>query len=293
MTDTPTILLDPRQGSADLRTYLRELGATVDMATQIPADIAFTGFGPQGLMLVGMEYKLTATGDIFKSMSDGRLTGTQLPGLTSNFERHYLLVEGPTRMAADGALEHSPKAGVWERVWAMNAHEYWSRLDSITEFWGTTVKETHNKVQSAAWIISRAKYWAKPYEAHASYKAWDKSSEPRKGAAHEGFVVNEFGPTSALPIVQRMAAQIDKIGEGYSGYVAKAFSTPAEMILGKELAAVLAADPDLAAKFAADWRGAEFLQRLKKPNGGGQYRRIHLSKESVTKIRAQLWGTIA
>jgi len=262
------------------------------MATQIPADIASAGYGPQGLMLIGMEYKLTATGDIFTSMSDGRLTGTQLPTLVSNFERRYLLVEGPTRMAPDGGLEQSPKAGVWERVWSMNAHEYWSRLDSVAEFWGVVVKETHNKVQSAAWIISRARYWAKPYDAHASYKAWDRSAEPRKGAAHEGFVVNEFGPTSALPIVQRMAAQIDKIGEGYSGYVAKAFATPAEMILGKELAQVLAADPELAAKFAADWRGAEFLQKLKKPNGGGQYRRIHLSKESVAKIRAQLWGTI-
>lgn len=291
MADTPTILVDPRAGSADLRPYLRDLGATVDMATQIPADIASAGYGPQGLMLIGMEYKLTATGDIFTSMSDGRLTGTQLPALVSNFERRYLLVEGPTRMAPDGGLEQSPKAGVWERVWAMNAHEYWSRLDSVTEFWGVNVKETHNKVQSAAWIISRARYWAKPYNAHASYRAWDRSAEPRKGAQGEGFVVNEFGPTSALPIVQRMAAQIDGIGEGHSGYVAKEFATPAEMILGKELARVVAQNPDYAAMFADDWRQIECLQKLKRPaNGGGQYRRIHFSKERVAKIRAQLWG---
>lgn len=298
MTDAPTILVDPRQGSADLKRYLLDLGATVDMATQIPADIAFTGYGPTGLMLVGMEYKLTATGDIFTSMSDGRLTGTQLPALVNNFERRYLLVEGPTRMAAGGGLEQSPKAGVWERVWSMTAREYWSRLDSITEFWGVTVKETHNKMQSAAWIISRARYWAKPYEAHSSFRAWDRSSEPRKGAqagggsgGGSGFVVSEFGPTSALPIVQRMAAQIDGIGEGHSGYVAKAFATPAEMILGTDLAAMLHRDPEYARVFDEAWRGVECLQKLKRPaNGGGQYRRIHFSKERVAKIRAQLWG---
>lgn len=290
MTERPYILLDPRQGSADLRPFLQALGAHVDMSQQIAADFAFAGYGPDGIMLVGGEYKLTGTGDIFKSMTDGRLTGTQIPALTRNFERRYLVIEGLTRMAVDGGLEHSPtRSGgdlVWQREHGMDAHQYWSRLESIAEFWGVAVKETYDKKATAGWIVSAWRYWNKPYAEHASHRAWDRSADVRRGPS-AGFAVSEFGTTSELPIVQRMAAEIDGIGQGHSGYVAKYFATPAEMLLGKALADVLKADPQVAAKFAEDWRAVECLQKLKKAAG---YRRIHFSKERVAKIWAQLWG---
>jgi len=288
MADQPHILLDPRAGSSALKPYLEALGAHVDMSQQIPADFAFVGHGPDGLMLVGGEYKLTSTGDIFTSMSDGRLTGMQLPTMARCYDRRYLLVEGPTRMALDGSLEQpAPELGegAWKRVrgrgdvgWT--AHEYWSRLGSVTEFWSepfvrgrTEVKETFNKRESAGWIISRWHYWNKPYAEHSSYRAWDRSGEGRPTpAAANGFTLAQFSPTSELPIVQRMAACIDGIGSGYSGYVAKHFATPAEMVL---------ADED-------GWRKVECLQKLKTKPG---YRSIRFSKERIEKIRGQLWGT--
>ena len=302
MTDQPQILLDPRAGSSLLKPYLQAMGAHVDDSQQIPADFAFVGNGPDGLIPIGGEYKLVSTGDIFTSMSDGRLTGTQLARMLPIYPRRYLLIEGPTRVAEDGTLEVSPKPGLWQRAQGRGdggwqAHEYWSRLSSVAEFFSepnvpgrTEVKETHNRRESAAWIISMWRYWNKPYAEHSSYRAWDRSAEGRQ-VSSGGFTLAQFAPTSELPIVQRMAACIDGIGEGHSGYVAKEFRAPAEMVLGKALYELLREDPAAQMAFVQDWRAVECLQRLKKPGANGQYRRIHFSKERVAKIRGQLWGT--
>ncbi len=304
MTDQPHILLDPRAGSSLLKPYLQALGAQVDDSQQIPADFAFVGEGPDGMILIGGEYKCTSTGDIFTSMSDGRLSN-QLRGMLKHYERRYLLVEGPVRSAHNGTLEQpAPELGkdAWKPVrgrgdsgWTAN--EYWNRLASVGEFFSepnapgrTEVKETFNRRESAGWIISRWHYWNKPYTEHSSYRAWDRSGEVRKVVTN-GFTLAEFSPTSELPIVQRMAAQVDGIGEGYSGYVAKEFRTPAEMILGKSLYELLREDPAAIQAFAQDWRAVECMQKLKKLGKSGMYRKIHFSKERVEKIWGQLWGT--
>jgi ERCC4-type nuclease len=295
-SDQPTLLLDPRRGSADLKPYLRALGARVEDAQQIPADVALVGSGPDGLMPVGIEYKLTATGDIFTSLADGRLTGTQLPRMLAVYPRRYLLIEGPTRVAEDGTLEHSPKPAVWVRAQGRgavgwSAHEYWSRLQSIAEFFSapftdgrTEVHATHNKRESAAWIISLWRYWQKDYAEHASYRQWDQSRERGAGGANGngrgggaqhnsgGFHAIDLLATSDLPLVQQMASCIPGIGQGYSGYVARQFATPADMILADESA----------------WREVECLQKLRGREG---YRKIRFSKERIKKIRAQLWGS--
>lgn len=298
MAEQPYILLDPRAGSSALKPYLQALGAHVDDTQQIPADFAFAGYGPEGLIPIGGEYKLTvsgvarlkggaliASGDIFTSMGDGRLTGTQLPRMLGYYPRRYLLIEGATRVADDGvALEVCTRSGDWLRArgrgdagWS--AHEYWARLSSIAEFFSepstegrTEVKEAFNKRESAAWIVSMWRYWQKPYDEHESYRAWDCSGDHGAQPTRVGMHRLSFTPTSELPIVQRMAAEIDGIGARYSGYVAKHFATPAEMILADE----------------REWRQVEFMQKLKKKGAG--YRRIHFSAETVKKIRKQLWG---
>lgn len=308
-TERPTILLDPRAGSSALKPYLKALGAHVDDSAQIPADFAFAGYGPDGVIPIGGEYKLTvsgvakvgkervASGDIFTSLSDGRLNGTQLPRMCGVYPRRYLLIEGPTRTAEDGTLEVLTGTGDWLKArgrgdGGWTAHEYWARLSSIAEFFSapsiegrTEIKHTYGKRESAAWIIAMWHYWNKPYEAHSSYRQFDqsRSADHARQVSASGFARLDLVPTSELPLAQRMAAQLDGIGEGYSGYVAKHFSTPAEMILAdaslEEIGAVLSK--------GRSWRDVECLQKLKGKPG---YRAIHFSKERIAKIREQLWG---
>src|SRR4051812_2144692 len=95
------IYIDPRAGSSALKAQLPR--ALVGENSNIPSDVEFVGYGPDGPMLIGIEYK--SVSDCLTSMTDGRLTGTQLPRMRESYDRRYLLIEGPLRVSADGILE--------------------------------------------------------------------------------------------------------------------------------------------------------------------------------------------
>lgn len=260
-----SILIDSRAGSVKLLDHI----ANSSPAPNLAGDFEFLGCGPDSEMLfIGGEYKRVP--DALDAMTTGRLTGTQIPRMLDVYSRVYLIIEGPTRVTDSGFLEYSPYAGCWESArgregggWRYS--EYRKRLESLSEFLGVRVYETHNIKETAKLITALADFWATPYEQHSSWRAWDRSQDPKR-------VLNRLVPTGELPLVQRVASEISGIGEKRSAYVAQFFPSVASMVMAQE----------------EDWAKVRWLERLKSKTGT---RAKKFSPETIAKIRSELWNS--
>lgn len=96
------LLIDYREGSAELLEPLRKLGLPAERGT-IPADIAFEGRGEGGTpVMVGIEFK--KLGELINSLRTQRLQGHQLLGMREHFQFCYLLIEGELHYDSKGIL---------------------------------------------------------------------------------------------------------------------------------------------------------------------------------------------
>lgn len=96
--ESRVILIDDRAGSKELVLYpplddpsiacLVQLSSTAN-SSKTSADITFTGNGPDGDILIGIEHK--SLGDLISSMQSGRLSATQIPSMIETYDKCYLL----------------------------------------------------------------------------------------------------------------------------------------------------------------------------------------------------------
>lgn len=90
---TPKLLVDRATGSIELAEPLSALGLPVEVMHLEYGDIAFSGRGEKGAPLyIGIELK--KIGELVTSLRTKRFQGHQLLGLTRDFDRRYLLIEG-------------------------------------------------------------------------------------------------------------------------------------------------------------------------------------------------------
>lgn len=238
MTVTPLLLVDKREGSRNLPPYLRALGAVVE-ETICSADVAMLGntrLGP--VTPIGFEHKSAITGDAFTSMSNGRLTGTQLPLMVDHYPAiRYVVIEGWTRRSKEGVLEiwkydQQERKFKWQTVYSRNGDgwtydEYRNRIESIEEFWSepyvpgrTRVVETYDEYESAAFIVGRWHYWNKDYDQHQSARQWDASKKIRE-EVNNPLVTRRRD----IPLAQLWAADLDGVGPKMSAFVARHFKS--------------------------------------------------------------------
>src|SRR3954466_6367631 len=88
-----TVLVDDRIGSGNMVGLLRHWSVPVDCVRLDFGDAAFIGNGPDGPTRIGIEIK--AVKDAVSCMVDGRFASQQLPGLVSEYDKVWMLVEGP------------------------------------------------------------------------------------------------------------------------------------------------------------------------------------------------------
>lgn len=266
--------LDKRDGSRALAPYLLAHG--IQLAEGIwPADIEFLGTTALGECTpIGIEHKSAVTGDAFTSMSDGRLTGEQLPRMVEHYPAvRYVIIEGNTRRAADGTLELSRKPGsAWEPAYSRSGagwtyREFKNRIESIEEFWSyphcsgrTRVVETYDAYESAAFIVDRYHYWQRPYEQHSSARQWDHSQDIQQS-------LNPLARNRRVPLVQLWAADIDGIGPKLSSFVARHFETPISLALAGE----------------GEWKSVEY-----KVGKVSDLKTRHFGIEQIRKFIAQI-----
>ena len=86
------LCIDPRAGSNKL---IDKFPGECEAVTLEFGDIMFSGNGPDGDWLIGIEYK--SLEDIVGCIKSGRFTGTQLPGMMTVYDICFLLVEGIPR----------------------------------------------------------------------------------------------------------------------------------------------------------------------------------------------------
>jgi len=105
------ILIDHSTGSKDLINYpplndpatACKVNLSISSDTKSSVDVAFSGQGPEGKLMIGIEFK--SLSDLLSSIEDGRLPATQLRAMKEEYQICYLLFYGEYRCGPDGYLE--------------------------------------------------------------------------------------------------------------------------------------------------------------------------------------------
>lgn len=211
------IFIDQRRGSAELAPLIND-----SVLVQLEyGDCFWIGNGPNGDVDIGVERK--TVGDLINSISTGRLSGHQIPGLTSRYYRSYLIIEGRTREnACTGELEVEVR-GKWTTLdrggRRFSWKGMWAYLTTIETMTGITIRETENIRHTASLIKALHDWWQKPWDKHTGHLLMYK---PRDRTAAMG-----MGKPS---LVRRVAAELPAIGWVRSRDVEKKFKTIKSMV---------------------------------------------------------------
>jgi ERCC4-type nuclease len=215
------LYVDRRVGSAELYLPLQARRLPVELTTLDFGDLALVGHGPGGhSLLIGIERKRIT--DLVQSMTSGRLSGHQLPGLVEMYAHRWLLVEGAYREADNGLLEIPTGRGRWETTRLMHSAVE-AYLLTLTLRGGMHVHRTFDTKASITWIAALYHWWtAKTWAEHRSHLATHQPADP--------------GIWSRPTLVHRMASQLPGIGDEKAAAVAKHFRTVTEMVEATEAA---------------------------------------------------------
>lgn len=145
MKPTPKILIDDREGSADLLPILvaRFPTARVMLARLDSADVAWTGNGPEGPVRCGVELKRTMS-DWASSVASGRFWGDggQLPRMLRDYDVLGLLIAGApdprsgwTRQSLESACCTFAAVTGHEARYYPDHDDLLARLEAMIRWW--------------------------------------------------------------------------------------------------------------------------------------------------------------
>lgn len=210
------LLIDPRIGSGELLPFFKPYDVAVEIHPLEYGDIMWCGNGPSGPELVGVERKRLS--DLVSSMRSNRLSGHQLPGLLAMYEWVYVLVEGVWRAGVGGEVEM-----LCGRDWVpLRVGPRWVMFSEVDHYLatlehkaGVSVHFTQDPKQTAAWLVSRYKWWNdKTWDKHGSHEAIYAPYEERQGRRRGSFVSKPVGPVemvaSQFPGVSKKAYEFGK-----------------------------------------------------------------------------------
>ena len=203
-------------------------------------DIAFSGNGADGQVEIGIERK--KIGDLINSISSGRLSGHQIPGLLDNYFKVYIIVEGICREnPTTGELEilHGTKWTHLDRGRRKFAYrDVWAYLSTIEIMTGIIVRHTTNTLETTAQIEWLYKWWQKPWEKHHGHLQLHKPPQTM------------LLRTEKPSLIRRMASELSGIGWTRSREVEKYFGTIRKMFEAEE----------------SEWREIEGIGKLTSKN---------------------------
>lgn len=177
------LLVDPRAGSSALLAPLQSRGLPAESATLEYGDVAFAGNGPEGTVLIGIEYK--HMGEAISCMTSGRFAGHQLLGMADYYE-YWLLVDDTDRYRTgrEGQLQLRSGQGWYdvtqgERAISALAWEHW--LLSMSNVGGCKVHRVTDASDAVEWLGYLYTWWQKEWGDHRSVGAFNRSRAIRKG----------------------------------------------------------------------------------------------------------------
>jgi ERCC4-type nuclease len=169
------ILIDGATGSNELEVPLRRLGLPVEKAHLEFGDVVFLGRGEGGAPLfIGIELKKIS--ELVTSLRTARFQGHQLLGLTRDFDRRYLLIEGDFHHDDKGrAVVYRPsRKGVRQTplAGAPNAIAFEQELLNIQTRGGCWLRHTTSRRDTLRFIQACYRYWTdKDLDEHKSHLA--------------------------------------------------------------------------------------------------------------------------
>lgn len=220
-------MLDDRESDLpQLLRYFRAYDVPVTSSRLPSADACFEGYGPdRDGWLIGVERKKIR--DLVNSMRSRRLSGLQVPEMWRTYDRSYLLVEGIWRPGSTGMIEVSGSSGSWQTLALQSSAIAYREVDSYLqsmstpELGGCIVYRTSTTAETVAWLVSRYKWWQKPWDKHTAHK---QIYAPEPECKKLGWRAVREEPS----MVWKMAAQLVGI-DAKAELVAKEFKTPLEM----------------------------------------------------------------
>lgn len=226
-----SILIDDREDST-LGRHLASFGLPVTTVRLEYGDLAIQS--GQGL-LIGYERKRLT--DLITSMQDRRLSGHQLKGMWSNYDRVELIIEGIWRAGDHGEIEvvnmaaRTGASGYWHPLFHRGSGISYRQVDSYLysqyECGGVACWRTASLVETAHLYASRFHWWQKDYELHKSH---DVLFSNNPSAQRRGAVTLHQGDPNPVTI---LAAQIPGL-DAKAWDVGKHFMCPHDMINATE-----------------------------------------------------------
>jgi ERCC4-type nuclease len=215
------LYIDDRDGSREMAEFLTE----AVMVNLEFGDAMITGNGPEGLVEIGVERK--TIGDLVNSITTGRLSGHQLPGLLESYYRVYLVVEGVwSGDPHDDELKEQRWRGNWQALdrgkRKFRANGVWSYLTTL-EATGVVVRTTRDLIHTCQIIKYLERWWGKEWKEHQGHD-----------------MINRAGPMEAMlnvgkPLrIRSIAADLPHVGHKRSKAVISKFKTMEEMTIATE-----------------------------------------------------------
>lgn len=151
------------------------------------ADVCFSGNGPAGSVLVGVEVK--SVSDLLSSCANGRLQATQAPAMLSTYDYSYLLYYSPYRCnPEDGTLQVQTRgtsrgnghgSGFWTPYRLGKRTVPYGYLESFLltlSALGFRIKHVPSLEQAASWLGCLYRWWSKPWSDHKGLRTFDNSA---------------------------------------------------------------------------------------------------------------------
>lgn len=152
-----------REGVNGFAARLRGLGLPVTLTRLAYGDIRFLGYGPEGLpVTIGVECK--SVHDLLACMCDGRFAGHQAPGLVTEYQQPWLLMEGEWRaQKGTGLLEYFGRDFRWKLAEVGSRRFMWRDLESwlltIETKVGLRAHWSLNWEAASVWIATLYSWW--------------------------------------------------------------------------------------------------------------------------------------
>jgi ERCC4-type nuclease len=160
------ITIDNREGSKELIPVLSKMGLPVRSDYIAYGDVMFLGQGPDGPLLIGIEYKKLS--DLLQSWFDNRLLGHQLPGMQNAYDINYLLIEGIYSCDEEGLIRVLRERGWRKHESEVRYENLRGWLSTLQTCYGVRTLEVPNLLSAAVQVAALYRWWQKEFSHHGS-----------------------------------------------------------------------------------------------------------------------------
>lgn len=219
------LYIDGREGSKQFATKFNQEEVVVTHLDY--ADIMFTGNGPDGDWVIGIEYK--KLDDVVQCIKSGRFTGTQLPGMMRTYDICFLLVEGIPKADDQGQLISYKGRNVTYRM-GLPYQAYDNFLSSVSLFSSLAgkpciVKTVANERESVRVITDLYKLFEKKWDEHVSMSKPDQTKMQRVTYDLSVVQIQPVDPEYPQYVLRKALFQIDRVGWDVAGTLSEKFGT--------------------------------------------------------------------